>query len=84
MSKKMIFGINLGRWPLYFAIPVVCLLVAGCAAGLLLVGTSLSGSSGDSGTTGSSAQRSVSGLVFSQGSENVIAPLGGATVIAKW
>ena len=82
MNKIKIFGVHLQRWHLYFIIPLLCLLIAGCAAGLLLVGTALSGSSGESSSSGSSVQRRVSGLVFSQGSENVIAPLGGAQVVA--
>jgi len=84
MNKIKIFGVHLQRWHLYFIIPLLCLLIAGCAAGLLLVGTALSGSSGESSSSGSSVQRRVSGLVFSQGSENVIAPLGGAQVVAEW
>jgi len=84
MTKIKIFGVHLQRWHLYFVIPLLCLMIAGCAAGLLLVGTALSGSSGESSSSGSSVQRRVSGLVFSQGSENVIAPLGGATVSAEW
>ena len=50
-------------------------MIAGCAAGLLLVGTAMT-LSGGGGAIRSSVQR-VSGLVFSQGSENVIAPLAG-------
>ncbi|MBI5778803.1 MAG: fibronectin type III domain-containing protein [Planctomycetes bacterium] len=79
-----IFGVDLRRWHLYFIVPLVCLMIAGCAAGLLLVGTAMSGSSGGGTSSGSSAQRRVTGLVFSQGSENVIAPLGGASVMAEW
>ncbi|MEK7310091.1 MAG: fibronectin type III domain-containing protein [Planctomycetota bacterium] len=86
MNKMKIFGVHLQRWHLYFIIPLLCLMIAGCAAGLLLVGTALSGASGAAGgaSSGSSVQRRVTGLVFSQGSENVIAPLGGATVWATW
>ncbi|MFH0888831.1 MAG: fibronectin type III domain-containing protein, partial [Planctomycetota bacterium] len=86
-DKIRLLGLCLKRWHLYLILSLSVLVLVGCAAGLLMLGGSaLSGaSSGGSGSSsGSLGVKSISGLVFSQGSANSIAPLGGATVTAQW
>ncbi|MFH0889353.1 MAG: fibronectin type III domain-containing protein, partial [Planctomycetota bacterium] len=86
-DKLRLLGLCLKRWHLYLILSLSVLVFVGCAAGLLMLGGSaLSGSSsgGSGSSSGSSGVKSISGLVFSQGSANSIAPLGGATVTAQW
>ena len=86
VGKIKVFGVWLKTWHLYLIVPLLGLLLVGCAAGLLVVGGALmSGSSGiNSTSSGSSGLKSITGQVFSQGSENSIAPVGNAKVTAYW
>ncbi|MDI6787497.1 MAG: fibronectin type III domain-containing protein, partial [Planctomycetota bacterium] len=83
MGKKIL---QPKTWYFYLVMPLLGILLVGCAAGLLMVGGSLlTGSSGERITTsGSSVLKRVTGMVFSQGSSNSIAPVGGAKVTAQW
>ena len=78
VGKIKVFGVWLKTWHLYLIVPLLGLLLVGCAAGLLVVGGALmSGSSGiNSTSSGSSGLKSITGQGFSQGSENSIAPVG--------
>ncbi|MFH0888211.1 MAG: fibronectin type III domain-containing protein, partial [Planctomycetota bacterium] len=86
-NRIKVWGLSIKKWHLYLILSLSVLVLVGCAAGLLMLGGSaLSGASGggSSSSSGSSGVKSISGLVFSQGSANSIAPLGGATVTAQW
>ena len=75
VGKIKVFGVWLKTWHLYLIVPLLGLLLVGCAAGLLVVGGALmSGSSGiNSTSSGSSGLKSITGQVF-----------GNAKVTAYW
>ncbi|MFH1231677.1 MAG: hypothetical protein V1709_09305, partial [Planctomycetota bacterium] len=84
-KKIRLLGLWLRKWHLYLILFLLGVILVGCAAGILMLGGSMmSGSSGSSTRSGSSGSKSINGLAFSQGSENTIAPLGGAMVTAQW